>query len=208
MSTRIKICGITRLKDALLAADLGAAALGFNFYRPSPRYIEPRAAREIIKKLPPFVTSVGVFANEVSAANIIKTASLAGVQAVQLHGTAPKLDAHPLDGFLLIRAVAVGDGLAMRELRVSRADAFLLDTPDANLPGGTGRTFAWELAKNVSSRRPIILAGGLTPENVGRAIRKLRPYAVDVATGVESSPGIKDPKKLRAFFAAVKDASR
>jgi phosphoribosylanthranilate isomerase len=207
MPTRVKICGITRLEDALLAADLGAAALGFNFYKPSPRYIEPQAARDIVRKLPPFVTAVGVFANEVEADRVVRVARQAGVQAVQLHGAAPLVAKGLVDGFFVIRAIAVGKDFNPRGLIRIPADAFLLDAPDPALHGGTGKSFEWDLLKDFSPRRPVILAGGLTPQNVGRAIRKVCPYAVDVATGVESSPGIKDAKNLRAFFRAVEKAA-
>ncbi len=208
MPTPIKICGITRLKDALLAVELGAAALGFNFYKPSPRYIEPREASKIIQKLPPFVTAVGVFANEKDAARVRRVARGARVRAVQLHGPAPSLAGRPFKNFLLIRAVAVGEKFNPRRLKKLACDAILLDTADAALFGGTGKSFDWNFARNLSEHLPVILAGGLTPENVGRAIRKVRPFAVDVASGVESSPGVKDEKKLRKFFAAVARAGK
>jgi len=206
MRTRVKICGITRLEDARLAVELGATALGFNFYPPSPRYIAPAAAAEIIRRLPPFFTPVGVFADETDAEHVAALAREARVIAVQLHGPRFPEASGPLEGFLLIRAVAVREDFRPDELGRLKASAFLLDTFDPNLHGGTGKAFNWSLAREAARYGPIILAGGLTPENVGQAIREVRPFAVDVASGVESAPGIKDPVKLRAFSEAVEEA--
>jgi len=229
MPTRVKICGITRLEDAQLAVELGAAALGFNFYPPSRRYVAPAAAREIIRRLPPFVTVVGVFADETDGAHINELAEEAGVSVVQLHG--PKFPADDAIGrYPVIRAFSIGDEndedlpevvkSGLRKVKKSLlpfglpggseswAPAFLLDTADPVLRGGTGRTFDWKWARRIAQTCRVILAGGLTPENVGEAVRQVRPYAVDVATGVECAPGAKDPAKLRAFFAAVAGADR
>jgi phosphoribosylanthranilate isomerase len=208
MPTRIKVCGITRLEDALLAVELGAAALGFNFYRPSPRYIDPATARAIIQRLPPFVTAVGVYANETDIDSVIAIAQEAGVAVVQLHGPRfPELDGRPTS-CPLIRAVAVGDDFKPESLSNIRANGFLLDACHPNLSGGTGRSFDWKLARDANRYGTIIVAGGLNPGNVGRAIQIVRPFAVDVASGVESRPGQKDPALLRAFFAAVEGADR
>jgi phosphoribosylanthranilate isomerase len=204
MPTRVKICGITRLEDARLAVELGAAALGFNFYRPSPRYLAPEAAREIIGQLPPFVTAVGVFADEVDGESVGRVARQAGVAVIQLHGPRFPGPTPGLENWPLIRAVAVKPDFQPAELARLKAQAFLLDAFDAALPGGTGTTFDWSLARAAKRYGTIILAGGLTPENVGEAIRAVRPFAVDVASGVESAPGRKDPARLRAFFAAAK----
>ena len=206
MPTRVKICGLTRLEDAQQAVDLGAAALGFNFYPPSPRYIEPEAARAMVQSLPPLVTSVGVFANETDAGHVISIAREAGATAVQLHGPGfPELQ-ELLSAFTLVVAAPVREGFKAEALGKFRANAYLLDAFDADRLGGTGRTFDWNAAREAKRYGPIILAGGLTPENVSRAVRVVRPYAVDVASGVESAPGIKDSAKLRAFFAAVAEA--
>lgn len=208
MPTRVKICGVTRLEDAQFAVELGAAALGFNFYPPSPRYGSPASAREIILKLSPLVVAVGVFANETKDDHVAGVAEEAGVTAVQLHGPEfPSLD-RALAKFRLIRAVAVGNGFRAETLRELQADAFLLDAFDTKFLGGTGKPFDWSLARAANNFGTIILAGGLTPENVGQAIRDVRPFAVDVASGVESEPGIKDPAKLRDFFAAVARADK
>ncbi len=203
MPTRIKVCGITRLEDARIAVELGVAGLGFNFYPPSPRHVTPERARDIIRQLPPFVVPVGVFANEQDASHVASVACAAGVTVVQLHGVEiPSLNS-ALRGFTIIRALQVQPGFNAADLCCEGASAYLLDTCHSTLHGGTGKTFDWSLAKEASNRKAIILAGGLTPENVGSAIREVRPYAVDVASGVEASPGIKDPVKLRAFFSAV-----
>ena len=209
MPTRIKICGITRLEDAELAMELGASALGFNFYPPSPRYIAPGDAFGIIRRLPPFGVTVGVFADETDLNHVTDVAREAGVNVVQLHNpgvptsVGATLGRHPL-----IWTVAVANGLRPEDLEDLKASAFLLDVSHPTLRGGTGKTFDWGLAREAKKYGRIILAGGLTPENVSEAIRIARPYAVDVASGVESSPGKKDPAKLRAFFAAVEEADR
>jgi len=205
--TRVKICGITRLEDAQLAVELGAAALGFNFYKPSPRYLTPAKAAVIIRQLPPFVTPVGIFADQPSARRVVTLARAAGVAAVQLHGPRfPSINA-ALARFRLIRAVQMKDRKSLDGLG-RWAAAYLLDGFHPKLRGGTGNQFDWKLARTAKKLGTIILAGGLTPKNVEQAIRLARPYAVDVASGVESAPGIKDPKKVRAFFAAVRKADK
>ena len=208
MPTRVKICGITRLEDAQLAVERGASALGFNFYAPSPRYIEPSAARNIVLKIPPFVTSVGVYADETDLANVLERAGIAGVGCVQLHGQSHQVLDDVRQVLPVIVAVGVGAAFNPQSLSTMNASAFLLDASHPELHGGTGKTFDWEIAKEAGRYGTIILAGGLTPENVGQAIRKVRPYAVDVASGVESAPGIKDSGKLKAFFQAVKETDR
>jgi phosphoribosylanthranilate isomerase len=208
MPTRVKICGITRWEDAQLAVELGASALGFNFYPPSPRYIEPAAARAIIVKLPPLVTTVGIFADEPNDEHVAGVAKEARVTVVQLHGPrVPKLDG-VLAEFPRICGVTVKEGFKPEALRDLGGDAYLLDAFDIKLLGGTGKPFNWALARDASRFGTIILAGGLTPENVGRAIREVRPFAVDVASGVEAAPGVKDANKLRAFFQEVRQADQ
>ena len=206
MPTRVKICGITELEDARLAVELGATALGFNFYPSSPRYIAPAAASAIIWQLPPLVTPVGVFADEIDPERVAALAREAHVTAVQLHGPRFFPPNTRLRNFLVIRAVAVGDGFKLDDLAAVKAHAFLLDAFDPALIGGTGKTIDWTLAAEAKRFGSVVLAGGLTPANVGEAIRTVRPYAVDVASGVERAPGKKDAEKLRAFFAAVKQA--
>jgi phosphoribosylanthranilate isomerase len=208
MPTRVKICGITRLEDAQLAIELGAAALGFNFYRPSPRFIEPSAARNIALKVSPFVATVGVFANETDTVHVLARAGLAGVSCVQLHGPNYPAFGELGNAIPFIVAVRVSEAFKPEDLSRMTGTGFLLDACDRELLGGTGKTFDWSVAREAKKFGTIILAGGLTPENVGRAIHEVRPYAVDVASGVESAPGGKDPAKMRAFFKAVEEADR
>jgi phosphoribosylanthranilate isomerase len=197
---RVKICGVTRLEDALQAARLGADALGFNFWPGSKRFLAPAAARSIVERLPPFVTPVGVFVNQPEA-EIRRAAEESGVRVLQLHGDEPpELCARlPLP---VVKAVRVGGALPLDALRAYPVAAFLLDAPSAGY-GGSGATFDWSLAEGVAGLGPLILAGGLTPENVAAAVRRVRPYAVDVASGVESAPGVKDVSKMTRFIAAA-----
>jgi len=205
---RVKICGITRWEDAALACELGAHSLGFNFYEKSPRSVSPSAAWDIIRRLPPFVSPVGVFVNWQSPAVLALAKSLR-LAAVQLHGDESSAAVSECARHLpVIKAFRVGAGFQLSQLALYKsASGFLFDaapTPkEAPQFGGTGQTTDWEIARQAAGSHKIILAGGLTPENVAEAVRSVRPYAVDVASGVESSPGIKDPAKLRAFFAAA-----
>ncbi len=201
---RIKICGITNLEDALLAAELGADALGFIFYPPSPRAVAPDAAQAIIAQLPPFVTTVGVFVDE-DAATVKELAAAVGLDWLQLHGQETPEYCRTL-GRRVVKAFRIQDEKSLAGLEAFRGAtrAFLLDTYKKGLVGGTGETFNWDLALEAKKYGPIILAGGLTPRNVAQAIAAAQPQAVDVASGVEAAPGKKDPERLRAFFAAVK----
>jgi len=208
MPTRVKICGITRWEDAQIAVKLGAAALGFNFYPPSPRHIDPAAARAITSKLPPLVTAVGIFVNESDGEHVARVARDSGVTAVQLHGPLFPPMKGALAYFPSIRGVAVREGFQAQMLRELEGDAFLLDTYDAILQGGTGKSFTWAWAREANRFGTVFLAGGLTPENVAQAIRDVLPFAVDVASGVESAPGVKDPGKMRAFFREVEQTDR
>jgi phosphoribosylanthranilate isomerase len=203
---RIKICGITNLKDALLAAELGAHALGFIFYPKSPRKVEPDAARTIIAQLPPFVLTVGVFVDE-ELATVRDLAAGVGLDLIQLHGNEPPDYCRGL-GRRVIKAFRVRDESSLLEIEKYQgaAQAYLLDTYKPGQVGGTGETFNWDLAREAQECGSIILAGGLTADNITQAIRTARPQAVDVASGVEAAPGKKDPEKLRAFFAAVREA--
>ncbi len=202
---RIKICGITNHTDARLACDLGADALGFNFYPPSPRFIAPEAAWRIILDLPPFVTTVGVFAD--AEPQVVKRlAGSLGLDWIQLHGQETPEGCQDLD-HRVIKALRVQNEESLKTLLFFRdsVQAILLDAYRTDLLGGTGETFDWSLARAAKKcGLPIILAGGLNPENVARAIETAEPQAVDVASGVEGSPGKKDPEKLRAFFQAVR----
>jgi phosphoribosylanthranilate isomerase len=200
---RIKICGITNLKDALLAAALGADALGFIFYPPSPRALAPEAARDIIAQLPPFVTTVGVFVDE-EAVTVRELAARVGLDWLQLHGQESPDYCRSL-GRRVIKGFRIRDEKSLADLAVYRdaVQALLLDTYKTGQTGGTGESFDWQLAREARQFGPIILAGGLTPVNVAQAIKTAQPQAVDVASGVEAAPGEKDAEKLRAFFEAV-----
>lgn len=200
---RVKICGITNLEDALLAAELGAQALGFIFYAKSPRAITPAAARQIITQLPPLVLSVGVFVNE-AAALVMEVAEMVRLDWVQLHGEEPPEYCRYLSRNVL-KAIAMQDRSSLDRMKPYQGcvRAFLLDTHKTGQKGGTGETFDWSLAREAGENGAIVLAGGLNPENVGAAIREVSPLAVDVASGVEAAPGKKDHARLRAFFNAV-----
>lgn len=199
---RVKICGITSREDALRAAEAGADALGFIFYAPSPRYVPPGRAAEIVAHLPPFVTPVGVFVNE-SREKILETVRTVGLRVVQLHGdeTPEACGGYPVP---VIRALRVDEGFEPETMRAYPVKTFLLDKKKKGLYGGTGETFDWGLARAAKAYGRIVLSGGLGPENVAEAIRTVGPYAVDCGSGVESGPGRKDPEKLAAFFEAIR----
>lgn len=199
---RVKICGIRRLEDALVAVEAGADALGFNFWRPGRRYVAPETARAIARALPPFVARVGVFADE-DPETVREIAGLVGLDALQLHGAEDPEVCVQFDR-PVIKGIKVRGPESLRHLRRYRVAAFLLDAHVPGAMGGTGRTFDWSLATEARDAGPVILSGGLTPENVTEAIRAARPYAVDVASGVETG-GEKDPEKVRAFVARVRE---
>ncbi len=201
---RVKVCGVTRLEDALAAARLGVDALGFNFWPGSRRFVTPAAARAIVARLPPFVVPVGVFVNQPEG-ELRAVAGETGIQVFQLHGEEPPgLCARlPLP---VLKAIPVDQVTSLSRLLSYEVQGFLLDTPSRGF-GGTGRPFDWTLAAGVSEAAPVVLAGGLTPENVADAIRAVRPWAVDVASGVESSPGVKDADRMARFVAAVREVT-
>ncbi|MBW1918183.1 MAG: phosphoribosylanthranilate isomerase [Deltaproteobacteria bacterium] len=200
---RVKICGLTNLADAQLACELGAQALGFIFYPKSPRYVAPDTARQIISQLPPLVLSVGVFVDEELAA-VRELAAQIGLDWLQLHGEEPPDYCQAL-GRNIIKVIPVKDETSLELMAAyqGRVRAFLLDTYKSGQKGGTGQTFDWPLARRAKAWGPVILAGGLNPENVAAAVRAVQPQAVDVASGVEATPGRKDPEKLKAFFKAL-----
>jgi phosphoribosylanthranilate isomerase len=200
---RIKICGITNLEDALLAAELGADALGFIFYAQSPRKVDAETACSIIAQLPPFVAAVGVFVDE-AAALVQELAARTGLDWVQLHGQESPDYCRSL-GRKVIKAFRIQDEDSLSRLAdyQGAVQAMLLDTYKKGQVGGTGEIFDWHLARKAKKYGPIILAGGLTAENVSQAIATAGPAAVDAASGTEAAPGKKDPAKLRAFFEAV-----
>ena len=205
---KVKICGITRYEDAMMALEAGADALGFNFFTPSPRYIDPVKAGEIIRRLPPFAITVGLFVNVSQPEQVIETARGAGIQLIQLHGDESPEYCSRLCGWPLIKVLRIGSDPVREDLDRYPVRAFLLDVKDDTLFGGTGTSFEWDLVQNLDRKRPLILAGGLRPGNVRRAIQAVRPYAIDVCSGVEQQPGIKDRAKLEALMNEVRDVSR
>lgn len=204
MRTRVKICGITRTQDALAAISYGADAIGFVFWQQSSRNILPQQARTITKNIPAFVTTVGVYVDP-TIDWVNETSTTANLGLLQFHG-----DETPefCDQFALpyIKALRIKEGVDLLEYanRYQSAKALLLDTYSANMPGGTGEVFDWKLIPS-NLPLPIILSGGLTPDNVVHAITKVRPWAVDVSSGVEASKGIKDINKISAFMQKVKN---
>lgn len=200
--TVIKICGITRLEDGLLAAELGASALGFVFWPNSPRFIDPYRARPIVRRLPPFVSTVGVFVDQ-PLEFVRGVAGLLRLGAAQLHGHEPASFCESLQT-RVIKTIPMTEQVRFDGGYREYPNATLLvDAHDPQRYGGTGRTVDWAQAAELARHRRVILSGGLRPDNVAKAIRTVRPYAVDVSSGVEREPGIKDATKLRAFMAAA-----
>ena len=206
----VKICGITRLEDAEAAVAAGASAIGFIFWPNSPRFVDPHRARKIAASLPPFVTAVGVFVNQ-PLEYVNAVARLARLGAVQLHGDeTPEFAASVAAP--VIKTVGCGSGRSGPGVTVETLSVWparvrmLLDVHDPVARGGTGRTIDWTAAARVAARREILLAGGLTPDNVADAIARVRPFGIDVSSGVERAPGIKDHRRLRALFEAVHDS--
>lgn len=201
---RVKICGITRWEDAMYAAELGADAIGLVFSERSPRFVTAEQARTITKGLPPWVARVGVFVDAPQDL-IARTAAEVGLTAIQLHGQESPAYIHDLEVNLpVIKAVSMGNGWQER-IAQFRGIPVLLDAADEQRVGGTGRTWAWDQFDREACPNYLILAGGLTAENVAEAVSFVQPDAVDVSTGVEQSPGIKHPIKMCEFFSAVRD---
>ena len=199
---RVKICGITNNEDAHAAVEYGADALGFVFAK-SPRQITKEQARDIIAELPPFVSPVGVFVDEM--ADMIKEiCDFCGIQTVQLHGNEQPSYLKELEGYKLIKAFRVKEEDDLKPLANYKTHAFLLDSYVKGVMGGTGTSFNWEIARKAHKYGTIILSGGLTPENVKDAIQVVKPYAVDVSSGVESSPGKKDKSLVKRFIENAK----
>jgi phosphoribosylanthranilate isomerase len=199
---KVKICGITNLEDALMAVEAGADALGFVFFRGSPRFISPEQAVAIIRNLPPFVQTVGLFVNE-EEATVNRVADRCGLDLVQLHGEETP-DYCDKISRRVIKAFRIKDAASLDGIENYRVAACLLDAWSPASHGGTGTTFNWDIAARVSSSQRIILAGGLTPDNVAEAVATVNPYAVDVSSGVESSPGIKDAALVSRFIRSCK----
>lgn len=200
----VKICGITNLEDALLAAEAGAGALGFNFWRPSPRFIEPADARVIISQLPADVLMVGVFVNEGSPEIVEQIARQAGVTAFQLHGDESPDYCEALKKHYVIKVLAVGEDFDPERALKYKVRGIMLDAFDRKNRGGTGHQINWSIASRTRALVPrLFLAGGLSPENVAEAIAAVKPYAVDACSALETAAGRKDPERVRAFIRAA-----
>ncbi|MGD2205487.1 MAG: phosphoribosylanthranilate isomerase [Anaerolineae bacterium] len=210
--TQVKICGLTNLQDALIAVEAGADLLGFIFYPPSPRAVTPARARAIVETVRNAgfpVRLVGVFVDE-PPEDVRQTVSRCGLDYAQLHGAESPREVAALmdDGIAVIKAFRVRHDVSPGEIARFRATAYLLDAYVAGRPGGAGRTFDWQLAVQAARLFQVLLAGGLTPDNVAQAVRTVHPWGVDVASGVEAAPGRKDPDQVRRFVAAVKRADQ
>jgi len=204
---KVKICGTTCTEDAQLATEAGADALGFVFFRDSPRFVEPEDARRIIETLPPFVTAVGVFVDETPDA-VAAICWFCGIHVAQLHGDEGPDQCIDLERDKRIKVIKAFRPRRDEDLGLMgdyHVNAFLMDAWDQRCRGGTGRTGDWALASRARAHGPIILAGGLCPDNVGEAVAAVRPYGVDVSTGVEREPGRKDKALLRAFVRAARE---
>ena len=207
MSTRVKICGITNLADAQAAVKAGADALGFIFYEKSQRGMTVPAVAKISKRLPPFVLRVGVFVNAPEEL-VTRAIGECGLGLLQFHGDEPPEFCMRF-GLMSMKAFRIRDAESLKELPKFPTEAWLLDAYSAENLGGTGEKFNWDLAVEAQKfGKPVFLAGGLTPENVAAAVRKVQPFGVDVSSGVESSPGKKDHAKVRAFIANVRQAEQ
>jgi phosphoribosylanthranilate isomerase len=204
--TRVKICGIREFEDARDAVLLGAHAIGLNFYPNSPRYIEPSNAAEIIERLPPFVTIVGIFVNHPDPQSLEDFAVSLGLHAVQLHGNETPDYCSMIQRVKVIKAFRVDSHFRVDTLRNYGSRTFLLDACSPDQFGGTGKPFNWDMAFGANAFGSIVIAGGLTPDNVSEVVSSLHPFGVDVASGVESKPGRKDYEKMRRFIEAVQRA--
>jgi phosphoribosylanthranilate isomerase len=201
--TRIKICGITNLKDALTAVSLEVDALGFVFYPPSPRFITPDKAKQIRRQIPPFTLVVGVFVNEAKE-EVIKVAKECKLDALQFHGNESPEYCDFFSDYKTIKSFSLKEASDLEAISHYRVEAILIDAYDPARYGGTGKKANWELARAAKSFGPLILAGGLNESNIEEAIKSVKPYGVDVSSGVELKPGVKDPEKLKRLVEIVK----
>jgi phosphoribosylanthranilate isomerase len=203
MPVKVKICGITNTPDALAAAEAGADAVGFVFYQGSPRFVTPPKVASIVREMPQFIMRVGLFVNAPED-EVVRAISECGLNLLQFHGDEPPEYCLQF-GLMSMKAFRVKDADSLKILPEYPTDAWLLDAYSPNQLGGTGHNFNWDLAVEAHKLgRPVFLAGGLTPENVAEAVRRVRPYGVDVSSGVESAPGKKDAAKVKAFVDAAK----
>ena len=205
MSVIVKICGLTNSEDALAAAGFGANALGFVFHPPSPRHVALDTAARIVEQLPPYIVKVGVFV-DAAEEEVLRAIAACSLNVLQFHGNEPPQYCLQF-GLMSVKAFRIKGAASLQDLERYPTDAWLLDSYVADKAGGTGERFNWDLACQAKALgKPIFLAGGLTPENVAEAVRQVQPYAVDVSSGVEASPGKKDLGKVRAFIEAAKQA--
>jgi phosphoribosylanthranilate isomerase len=205
--TEIKICGITNLEDASYAAEYGADAVGFNFYVKSPRCVSPKSAKEIIEKIPDGITTVGVFVNH-DALEVKKTVEFCGLDLVQLHGDESPEYCRQFPTSMLIKAFSPRDENDLQKVSSYPVRAILVDAYDPSRYGGTGKRSDWRLAVRVRETHLLIIAGGLNADNIREVIEIVSPHAVDVNSGVESSPGKKDPKKVKAIIEVIRGIDR
>ena len=205
MSVKVKICGITSVADGVAAVEAGADMIGLMFYERSPRHISAATAAEISRALSPFIVKVGVFVNP-DEDTVMRAIGQCGVTLLQFHGEeTPEFCAQ--FGVMSMKAFRVRDAASLLALPNYATDAYLLDAYSPDAHGGTGAKFNWDLAINAKQHgKPIFLAGGLTPENIGEAVRQVQPFGVDVSSGVESAPGKKDHAKVQAFIKAARDS--
>jgi phosphoribosylanthranilate isomerase len=202
MTIRVKICGITNVDDALKAVHYGAWAVGFIFSKKSPRYISPSRARKIIEALPPFVTPVGVFVDQSERA-VRDICQFTRIHTVQFHGEETAVYCKRFSDVKVIKVFRIADYFPLDEIKKYKVDAYLFDTYKEGVDGGTGEVFDWSVLAKHQIEKPFILSGGLNPQNIQKALETPRLFSVDVSSGVEKSPGIKDPRLIRAFFDAV-----
>ena len=200
----IKICGITNREDALVAAALGANALGFIFHPASPRYVSPIEAKEIIKLLPPTITRVGVFVNS-GEAEVKKTADICGLDVIQLHGDESPEYCRRFPPESIVKAVFLNSDNDLACLESYHVRAFLADSRHDGRYGGTGRKADWELAARTAEKYPLIIAGGLNETNIAAALTTVKPVAVDINSGIEKAPGIKDHERMKRIIGIVKN---
>ncbi len=196
---RVKICGITNIEDALKVVYYGAWAVGFVFYKKSPRYVSPSKARKIIEALPPFVTPVGVFVDQSEKA-VKDVCGFTRIKTVQFHGEESPLYCKRFGSYKIIKAFRVSSFIDIQRISKYKVDSYLFDTYTEEEKGGSGKPFDWDILNHYKFEKPVILSGGLNANNIKQALKILNPYAIDVSSGVEKSPGIKDPKQIRSFF--------
>ncbi len=205
--TRVKVCGITNTEDALKAVYYGAWAVGFIFHKKSPRYVSPSKARRIIEALPPFVVPVGVFVDQSEKA-VKDICRFTRIHTVQFHGEEKPVYCKRFADYKIIKAFRIGGYFPFEQLKKYKVDAFLFDTYQEGVEGGTGKTFNWKVLVGQKFDKPIILSGGLSAENLQKALDMVAPQAIDVSSSLEKSPGIKSPRLIRNFFEVVKFENR